>query len=39
MLAIIAYALGVMYTPGPVNLLGLNVGINGQGKQALAQHG
>jgi threonine/homoserine/homoserine lactone efflux protein len=35
MLAIIAYALGVMYTPGPVNLLGLNVGINGQGKQAL----
>ena len=35
MLAIIAYALGVMYTPGPVNLLGLNVGINGQGKTSL----
>lgn len=29
MLAIVAYALGIMYTPGPVNLLGLNVGING----------
>ena len=35
MLAIVAYALGVMYTPGPVNLLGLNVGINGQGKTSL----
>ena len=35
MLAIVAYALGVMYTPGPVNLLGLNVGINGQAKQSL----
>lgn len=35
MLAIIAYALGVMYTPGPVNLLGLNVGINGQAKQSV----
>ncbi|WP_447553568.1 LysE family translocator [Vreelandella sp. EE22] len=33
MLAIVAYALGVMYTPGPVNLLGLNVGINGQAKR------
>lgn len=32
MLGIIAYALGVMYTPGPVNLLGLNIGINGQAK-------
>ncbi|MDQ7735589.1 LysE family transporter [Halomonas sp. SpR1] len=35
MLAIVAYALGVMYTPGPVNLLGLNVGINGQAKQSV----
>lgn len=35
MLTIIAYALGVMYSPGPVNLLGLNVGINGQAKQSL----
>ena len=35
MLAIVAYALGVMYTPGPVNLIGLNVGINGQAKQSV----
>ncbi|SHE45683.1 Threonine/homoserine/homoserine lactone efflux protein [Modicisalibacter ilicicola DSM 19980] len=32
MSAIIIYALGVMYTPGPVNLLGLNAGLNGQAK-------
>ncbi|WP_328186327.1 LysE family translocator [Marinobacter sp. OP 3.4] len=30
MIEIVAYAVGVMYTPGPVNLLGLNAGINGQ---------
>ncbi|MDN6321961.1 MAG: LysE family transporter [Halomonas sp.] len=35
MLAIVAYALGVMYTPGPVNLLGLNIGINGQARQSV----
>jgi threonine/homoserine/homoserine lactone efflux protein len=35
MLAIVAYALGVMYTPGPVNLLSLNVGINGQARQSV----
>ena len=35
MLAIIAYALGVMYTPGPVNLLGLNAGLNGQARTSL----
>ncbi|WP_447043711.1 LysE family translocator [Vreelandella sp. H-I2] len=35
MLAIVAYALGVMYTPGPVNLLGLNMGINGQARQSV----
>ncbi|EHJ92503.1 LysE family translocator [Vreelandella boliviensis] len=34
MLAIVAYALGAMYSPGPVNLLGLNVGINGQAKKS-----
>ncbi|UYF98875.1 LysE family translocator [Halomonas sp. GD1P12] len=35
MLGIILYGLGVMYTPGPVNLLGLNVGINGQAKRSV----
>ena len=35
MLGIVAYALGAMYTPGPVNLLGLNVGINGQAQKSL----
>ncbi|WP_240618181.1 LysE family translocator [Halomonas heilongjiangensis] len=32
---IVAYALGVMYTPGPVNLLGLNAGLNGQARTSL----
>lgn len=32
MIEIIAYAIGVMYTPGPVNLLGLNTGLNGHAK-------
>ncbi|MBZ5488081.1 LysE family transporter [Halomonas aquamarina] len=35
MLGIILYGLGVMYTPGPVNLLGLNMGINGQAKRSI----
>lgn len=35
MLAIVAYALGAMYSPGPVNLLGLNIGINGQAKKSV----
>lgn len=35
MLAIVAYALGVMYTPGPVNLLGLNAGLHGQARASL----
>lgn len=35
MLAIVAYALGAMYSPGPVNLLGLNIGINGRAKQSV----
>lgn len=30
MLTIIAYAFGIMYTPGPVNLLGIHSGINGK---------
>lgn len=28
MLAIFAYAIGIMYTPGPINLLGLHAGLN-----------
>ncbi|HET8800699.1 MAG TPA: LysE family transporter [Marinobacter sp.] len=32
MIEIFAYAIGVMYTPGPVNLLGLNTGLNGHAK-------
>lgn len=35
MLEIVGYALGVMYTPGPVNLLGLNAGLHGQAKASL----
>ncbi|WP_136068663.1 LysE family translocator [Modicisalibacter radicis] len=35
MLAIVAYALGIMYTPGPVNLLGLNAGLHGQARASL----
>jgi threonine/homoserine/homoserine lactone efflux protein len=35
MLEIVAYALGVMYTPGPVNLLSLNAGLNGQARTSL----
>ncbi len=35
MLEIVAYALGVMYTPGPVNLLGLNAGLNGQARASI----
>lgn len=30
MLTILAYAFGIMYTPGPVNLLGIHNGINGK---------
>ena len=35
MLEIVAYALGVMYTPGPVNLLGLNAGLHRQARASL----
>ncbi|MCE0496006.1 LysE family translocator [Vibrio salinus] len=35
MLAIFAYAIGIMYTPGPVNLLGLYSGINGRTRNHL----
>ncbi|MDR5860910.1 transporter [Halomonas eurihalina] len=30
MIEILAYAIGVMYTPGPVNLFALNSGLNGR---------
>lgn len=30
MVEILAYAFGIMYTPGPVNLMSLNAGLNGQ---------
>ena len=33
MLTIIAYAFGIMYSPGPVNLLGIHSGINGKTRQ------
>jgi len=32
MLTIITYAFGIMYTPGPVNLLGIHSGINGKAR-------
>lgn len=32
MIEILAYALGVMYTPGPVNLMSFNAGLNGQAR-------
>lgn len=35
MLAILVYALGIMYSPGPVNLLGLNMGLHGQARGAI----
>ncbi|WP_415899668.1 LysE family translocator [Neptuniibacter sp. QD48_11] len=36
MVEILLYAFGVMYTPGPCNLLSLNAGIHGQIRSALA---
>ncbi len=33
MLEILAYAIGVMYTPGPINLLGLHSGLNGKTRE------
>ncbi|MFC0337490.1 Threonine/homoserine/homoserine lactone efflux protein [Kushneria avicenniae] len=38
MLAIIVYALGIMYSPGPVNLLGLNMGLHGQARRAIGYY-
>lgn len=35
MLEILAYAFGIMYTPGPANLLSLNAGLNGHISSAL----
>lgn len=34
MLSMILYAFGIMYTPGPINLLGMNLGINKKFKQS-----
>ncbi|WP_165311790.1 LysE family translocator [Vibrio ziniensis] len=33
MLEILAYAIGVMYTPGPINLLGLHSGLHGKTRE------
>lgn len=35
MIEILLYAIGVMYTPGPMNLLGLNQGINKKFKESI----
>lgn len=35
MVEILAYAFGIMYTPGPANLLSLNAGLNGQIRSTL----
>lgn len=35
MLEILAYAFGIMYTPGPANLLSLNAGLNGHINSAI----
>lgn len=32
---IILYAIGMMYSPGPVNFMGLNAGLTGQFKQTI----
>ena len=35
MLEILIFAFGIMYSPGPVNMLALFAGVNNQGRQAL----
>lgn len=35
MVEMLMYAFGIMYTPGPVNLLSLNAGLNGQMRQTV----
>ncbi|MGK4474515.1 LysE family translocator [Aeromonas molluscorum] len=35
MIEILAYAIGIMYTPGPVNLMGLNAGLGGRARASL----
>ncbi|NQZ29920.1 MAG: LysE family translocator [Oceanospirillaceae bacterium] len=35
MVEILAYAFGIMYTPGPVNLMSLNAGLSGQVRPTL----
>ncbi|OZG70173.1 transporter [Hahella sp. CCB-MM4] len=36
MLEIFAYAVGIMYSPGPVNLLALNLGMNGRFRSSVS---
>lgn len=38
MLQLFAYAFGIMYTPGPVNLLALNAGLQGQCRRTWGFH-
>ena len=35
MLEMLLYSIGIMYTPGPINLLGLNLGLNGKFKDSI----
>ena len=35
MLSMILYAFGIMYTPGPINLLGMNLGVNKKFKHSI----
>jgi len=35
MIELLAYAIGIMYTPGPVNLIGLNAGLGGRTRASL----
>lgn len=35
MLEMILYAIGIMYTPGPINILGLNLGLNRKFKESI----
>ncbi len=35
MLQMILYGIGIMYTPGPINLIGLNLGLNKKFKQSI----
>lgn len=35
MIEMVLYAIGIMYTPGPINLLGLNLGLNKKFKESI----